>query len=76
MLQIRCHDVAPYMITSQASLDDINCRLEEHISMGQLRPNIEVNGCGSYAEVHTSTVKPPLNGHPLEWVLLLCTVYV
>lgn len=43
-------DGFPLLLISQASLDDLNSRLEQPISMDRFRPNIVVQGCQPYAE--------------------------
>ncbi|CAH0989973.1 putative protein YcbX [Sinobacterium norvegicum] len=43
-------DGFPLMLVSQASLDEINSRLDHPVSMTRFRPNIVVEGCDSFAE--------------------------
>jgi len=43
-------DGFPLLIISQASLDDLNKRLDTPVSMTRFRPNIVVSGCEAYAE--------------------------
>jgi len=43
-------DGFPLLIISQASLDDLNRRLDKPVSMTRFRPNIVVSGCEAYAE--------------------------
>jgi uncharacterized protein len=43
-------DGFPLLLISQASLEDLNGRLEEAVSMRRFRPNLVVSGCGPYAE--------------------------
>ncbi len=47
-------DGYPLLITSEASLDDLNARLiekgEEPVPMNRFRPNIVVSGCDAFAE--------------------------
>lgn len=43
-------DGFPLLLTTQASLDDLNARLESPISMARFRPNLVVSGCEPYAE--------------------------
>jgi uncharacterized protein len=43
-------DGFPLLVISQASLDDLNARLDEPIAMRQFRPNIVVAGVPPYAE--------------------------
>lgn len=43
-------DGFPFLLISQASLDDLNSRLEQPVSMLRFRPNLVVQGCEPYAE--------------------------
>jgi len=43
-------DQAPILIISEASLNEINSRLEEKIGMNRFRPNIVVSNCTPYEE--------------------------
>ncbi|KAK6047086.1 hypothetical protein COOONC_15409 [Cooperia oncophora] len=43
-------DDAPYMINTQASLDDLNEKLEEKIPIEQFRPVIVVDKCDAFDE--------------------------
>ena len=43
-------DGYPYLVISQASLDDLNSRLPEPIGMQRFRPNLVVQGALPYAE--------------------------
>ncbi|EGT51090.1 hypothetical protein CAEBREN_19726 [Caenorhabditis brenneri] len=43
-------DLAPYMITTQASLDDLNSKLDRDVSSINFRPNIVVDDCGAWDE--------------------------
>lgn len=43
-------DGFPILLISQASLQDLNSRLEEPVEMRRFRPNIVVTGCEPYAE--------------------------
>jgi len=43
-------DVAPISLISEASLADLNSRLEVPISMEHFRPNIAISGCGAFEE--------------------------
>lgn len=43
-------DGYPLLLISQASLDELNTRLKNTISMQQFRPNIVVSGCNAFAE--------------------------
>ncbi|MEB3209923.1 MAG: MOSC N-terminal beta barrel domain-containing protein [Leptolyngbyaceae bacterium] len=48
--QVSFADAYPYLLISQASLDDLNHRLETPILMNQFRPNLVVQGCGPFDE--------------------------
>ena len=50
-------DGFPLLLVSQASLDDLNCRLETPVSMTRFRPNIVVSGCEAFAEDDWSLIK-------------------
>lgn len=43
-------DGYPFLLLSQASLDDLNGRLAEPLPVDRFRPNIVVEGCGAFAE--------------------------
>jgi uncharacterized protein YcbX len=43
-------DAFPFLLTSEASLDDLNHRMDEPVPMDRFRPNLVVRGCGPYAE--------------------------
>ena len=43
-------DGFPLLLISQASLDDLNKRLDTPVSMNRFRPNLVVSGCEPYAE--------------------------
>lgn len=43
-------DAFPFMLLSEASLDDLNGRLAEPVPMNRFRPNIVVRGCAPYEE--------------------------
>lgn len=43
-------DGFPILLTSQASLDDLNSRMDEVIPMARFRPNVVVSGCEAYVE--------------------------
>lgn len=46
----RYADCFPLLITTQASLDDLNGRLAQPVSMLRFRPNIVIDGCPPFAE--------------------------
>lgn len=43
-------DAVPFLIISEASLADLNNRLDEPLPMNRFRPNIVLLGCNPYAE--------------------------
>lgn len=43
-------DGFPLLLISQASLDDLNGRLQQPLPMRRFRPNLVVSGCAPYAE--------------------------
>jgi uncharacterized protein YcbX len=43
-------DAYPFLILSEASLADLNSRLEEPLPMNRFRPNIVLTGCDAYTE--------------------------
>lgn len=53
-VQVAYPDCCPLMILSEASLADLNTRLEKKIKMEQFRPNIVVKGCEAFEEVSDS----------------------
>jgi uncharacterized protein YcbX len=48
--QVGFADGFPFLLISQASLDDLNARLDQPVPMLRFRPNLVVSGCGPYAE--------------------------
>uniref|UniRef100_A0A8I3WVQ7 Mitochondrial amidoxime reducing component 2 n=1 Tax=Callithrix jacchus TaxID=9483 RepID=A0A8I3WVQ7_CALJA len=48
--QIVYSDASPFMILSEASLADLNSRLEKKVKVTNFRPNIVISGCHVYAE--------------------------
>lgn len=48
--QVGFADGFPFLLISQASLDDLNRRLEQPVPMLRFRPNLVVEGCEPYAE--------------------------
>lgn len=48
--QVAFADGFPFLLTSQASLDDLNQRLSKPIEMIRFRPNLVVSGCQAFDE--------------------------
>ncbi|XP_004459982.2 mitochondrial amidoxime reducing component 2 [Dasypus novemcinctus] len=48
--QVAYPDCSPVMILSEASLADLNTRLEKKVKMEHFRPNIVVSGCDAFEE--------------------------
>lgn len=45
-------DAFPILLVSQASIDDLNKRLEKPVNINRFRPNIVVDGISAFAEDH------------------------
>lgn len=50
-------DGYPLLLISEASLSDLNGRLEQPVSMSRFRPNLVVSGCEAYAEDQWKKIK-------------------
>lgn len=50
-------DGFPWLVISQASLDDLNTRLPEALPMNRFRPNIVIEGVEAYAEDRIHEIK-------------------
>ncbi|NQV16152.1 MOSC domain-containing protein [bacterium] len=50
-------DAYPYLLTNQASLEDLNQRLEYPIGMDRFRSNLSVSGFDAFAEDHWKKIK-------------------
>uniref|UniRef100_A0A8D0R512 Mitochondrial amidoxime reducing component 2 n=1 Tax=Sus scrofa TaxID=9823 RepID=A0A8D0R512_PIG len=48
--QVAYSDASPFLILSEASLADLNSRLEKKVKAANFRPNIVISGCDAYAE--------------------------
>jgi uncharacterized protein YcbX len=48
--QVSFADAYPLLLISEASLEDLNRRLDEPLPMNRFRPNLVVRGCEPYAE--------------------------
>ena len=48
--QVSLADGFPLLLISQASLDDLNRRLDRPVGMDRFRPNLVVSGCEPHAE--------------------------
>ncbi|EDL13080.1 mCG12387 [Mus musculus] len=48
--QVAYSDASPFLVLSEASLEDLNSRLERRVKATNFRPNIVISGCGIYAE--------------------------
>lgn len=49
--QVAYPDVGPVMLLSEASVDDLNSRLEKDVTAERFRPNIVIGGCQPFEEV-------------------------
>jgi hypothetical protein len=50
-------DGFPLLLISQASLDDLNSRLDQPVPMNRFRPNLVVAGCGAFEEDTWKTIR-------------------
>lgn len=57
MAQVAYPDCSPIMILSEASLADLNTRMEKKAKMEHFRPNIVVTGCDAFEEVSGAAVR-------------------
>ncbi|MGB3615923.1 MAG: MOSC domain-containing protein [Elainellaceae cyanobacterium] len=48
--QVSFADAYPFLLISEASLADLNRRLDAPVPMNRFRPNLVVQGCGPFAE--------------------------
>jgi hypothetical protein len=48
--QVAFADAFPFLLISEASLDDLNARMHAPLPMNRFRPNIVITGCAPYAE--------------------------
>ncbi|MEM6999761.1 MAG: MOSC domain-containing protein [Pseudomonadota bacterium] len=55
--QSRFVDVAPILVTSVESLADLNSRLDTSIPMDRFRPNVVIEGLGTFAEDTTAALE-------------------
>ena len=55
--QVGFADAFPFLLISDASLEDLNGRLEEPVPMNRFRPNLVVSGCEPYAEDGWASVR-------------------
>jgi uncharacterized protein YcbX len=55
--QVGFADGFAFLLISEASLEDLNGRLEDPLPMNRFRPNLVVRGCGPYAEDGWSRVR-------------------
>lgn len=54
LVQVAYPDCSPVMILSEASLADLNTRMEKKVKIDNFRPNIVVTGCSAFEEVSGS----------------------
>lgn len=59
-------DAAPILLLSEASVDDLNQRLDQPIKIERFRPNIVVKGCTAFAEDEWKTIS--INGATFDVV--------
>lgn len=55
--QSRFVDVAPILVTSVTSLEDLNSRLDEGVPMERFRPNVVIEGLEAFGEDHVTALE-------------------
>lgn len=55
--QVSFADAFPFLLISEASLADLNQRLEQPVPMNRFRPNLVVSGCEAFAEDSWQSIK-------------------
>ena len=55
--QVSFADGYPLLLISEASLNDLNARADEAVTMTQFRPNLVVKGCAAFAEDRWKTIR-------------------
>jgi uncharacterized protein YcbX len=50
-------DGYPFLVISEASLDDLNARLAAPLPMNRFRPNVVLGGCAPYEEDHLARIR-------------------
>lgn len=50
--QVAFQNGYPYMLATEPSLEELNTKFEQPVSMLNMRPNIVLTGCAAFAEVH------------------------
>ena len=55
--QVAFADAFPYLLISQASLDDLNSRLSTRVPMNRFRPNLVISGTKPFEEDTWSKIK-------------------
>jgi uncharacterized protein YcbX len=48
--QVSLADAFPFLLISEASLEDLNMRHDQPVTMEHFRPNLVVSGCEAFAE--------------------------
>ena len=63
LFQVAYADTSPYLLTSYASLNQLNSRLQKPAEMRQFRPNITISGCEEpFQEVNLCLLVDILHG--------------
>jgi uncharacterized protein len=55
--QVGFADGYPFLVISEESLEDLNSRMDEPLSMNRFRPNVVIRGVDAYAEDRWKTVQ-------------------
>ena len=67
-------DAFPFMLISQASLNDLNTRLVEPVPMNRFRPNLVLEGCDPYEEDTWASLRIGTVGFRVAKPCSRCTV--
>lgn len=65
-IQVGFADAAPLLLIGQASLDDLNARLDTPVSMLRFRPNLVLEGAAPFAEDGWTQIRIHTASGPLE----------
>lgn len=72
--QVAYPDVAPVMLLSEASVQDLSSKLEKDVTVERFRPNIVIGDCKAFEEVCVSVLLRPLFAASFSWFSPLSSV--
>jgi hypothetical protein len=67
-------DAFPFLLLSQASVDDLNSRLGEPVPMNRFRPNLVLSGCDAYEEDTWASLRIGTIGFRVVKPCIRCTI--